>query len=68
MADETKGRDERVKESNEEKATDLVDDLIRAEFAELARRRLLTRSDKLQDSGDGGSGAKDHDKPGSDKP
>jgi len=54
--------------ANEEKATDLVDDLIRAEFAELARQRLLTRSDNSEDSGDRGSGAKDHEKRGSDKP
>jgi len=68
MANETKGRDERVEESNERKATDLVDDLIRAEFAELARRRLLTRTDRLQDSGEEGSGPKDHDESGSGKP
>lgn len=66
MGDDLQGCDDKVKELNEENPPDLVDHLIRAEFAEVARTHLLGRRDRSQDSGDGGSGTEDHDKPGSD--
>ena len=68
MADETHGSDTNASEPNEEEQIDLIDDLIRAEYAELARMHRLRRHDTSQNSGDGRPGTDDLDQSSSDKP
>jgi hypothetical protein len=60
MDDGTQGSDDTIRDANTEQTTDLVDDLIRAEFAELSRMRLLRRDSTPQKTGNGGT--EDQDK------